>query len=149
MQLAARGNMRGAERWFRHAMEMGNIQAIRGLGDVKLSGGDLQAAAEYYQQAIGRGDIIATYQLSTVYIRQDAPGKAEQLLRGMLDTRFDFRDRPEKEEEALGRAARQLGFLLEDQGKTKEAEDMYETATRYGIADASHDLARLREERDE
>jgi tetratricopeptide (TPR) repeat protein len=149
IHLAARGDMRGAELWFGYAKEMGNIPAIRGLGDVKQSEGDLHGATQYYQQAIDRGDIIAMYQLSVVYIKQHEPGEAEQLLRRMLDTRFDFRDRPEKEEEALGRAARQLGFLLETQGQTEEAEQMYETASRYGITDARYDVARLLEKLNE
>jgi TPR repeat protein len=148
IQLAARGDMQGAERWFRHAMEMGNVAAVRGLGDVKQSEGDLNDATQYYQQAIDRGDTIAMYQLSRVYLKQHKPGKAEQLLRGMLEKRSDFRDRPEREEEALGRAARELGRLLENQGKTEEAREMYETATDYGVTEARYDLARLDEKRD-
>jgi TPR repeat protein len=149
-QLAARRDMQGAQRWFRHAMEMGNVAAIRMLGDVKRSVGDLHGAAQYYQQSIDRGDIIAMYLLSFVYLKQDEPGKAEQMMRRMLDTRFDFRDRSEDEEDALGRAARELGLLLKSRDENEEAAHWFETATRYGIiTNAKGDLARLMQKRDE
>jgi TPR repeat protein len=143
-QLAARGHMQDAERWFGHAMHMGNIEAIRGLGDVKRSQGEMRQAAEYYQQAIDRGDIIAMRQLSTVYLAQE-PDKAEQLLRRMLDEIFDFRDRSESEEEALGLAAGDLGLLLHNRGDTKEAEHWYEIAANFGNTEATHYLSRLKE----
>jgi TPR repeat protein len=144
-QLAARRDMQRAERWFRHAMDMGNVAAIRMLGDVKRSVGDLRGAAQYYQQSIDRGDIIAMYLLSLVYLKQDEPGKAEQMLRRMLDTQFDFRDRSENEEDALGRAARELGLLLKSRDENEEAAHWFETATHYGIITNSRgDLAVVR-----
>lgn len=147
-QLAVRGDMRRAEHWYRDAMEMGNIPAIRGLADVRHSQGDLLGAIQYYQQAIGHGDIIAMYQLSVVHIEQHEPGKAEHLLRELLDTPPEFGD-PREREETLGRAAHKLGLLLEDRGESKEAEQMYETASRYGITGASYDLGRRLEKSEE
>ncbi|TDD75373.1 tetratricopeptide repeat protein [Actinomadura darangshiensis] len=142
-QLASRGNVPGAEPWFRHAMEMGNVTAIRALGDVKRSQGKLREAAEYYRQAIDAGDILGMQQLANIHIKQHEPEKAEQILREMLEELFDFRDRSETEEEALGQAAHHLGLLLQNRGATEEAQDYYKIAATLGNTDAANKLARL------
>ncbi|MGH6654331.1 MAG: hypothetical protein ACRDVE_03895 [Actinocrinis sp.] len=142
-QLAARDDVRGAERWFRHAAQMGDVTAMRALGDVQHYLGDTKSAARSYQQAIDRGDLIAMRQLAHVHVDQD-PAEAERLLTRMLDALFDFRDRSDEEDRALGMASRELGSLLEDRGQTEEAAHWFEVAINLGDPEARHYLARLR-----
>lgn len=143
-QLASRGDMENAERWYRHAMELGNTEAARALGDVLYVKGDLKGARTYYQHAADQGDVSAMVSLGFICLPGD-PEKAERWFRSVLKDANVIRDRPEAESRAMTLAKFNLACLLDQQGKVEEAEHWYEQAAHADNTDAMYNLGRLLE----
>lgn len=150
-----------ALKWVEDAAEKGFAPALTCLGTIYLDGVSLtyldrvslqerkidpsnEKAIELYEEAIKKGDILAKYQLSSIYYKMgdDFKNKVESLLKEIVND--------PKSEQALGKrrlgiAAHKLAFIYDEgffkgQYLKKIVENAYEKAISLGNVKAKHNL---------
>ncbi|MFG2143271.1 tetratricopeptide repeat protein [Streptomyces sp. NPDC048696] len=128
-----RGDLAGAERWYRRAVEHRVAVAFNNLGMVALQRGDTEQAERWYRQAMDEGDWAAAVGLGALAAGRGDTGQAETLWKLALDN-------------GQPNAAQNLAILLRRQGRTAEAEQLWARAAEAGNAEAAVHLGFLRHE---
>ncbi|GAB3958979.1 hypothetical protein GCM10029978_005090 [Actinoallomurus acanthiterrae] len=139
--LARSGDGQAAERWFRHAVDLGRTPSMNALGGLLHQRGATEEAMSWFRDAADRGHLPARLNLGLILRDTGALEEAEDWLREAADTLVT----PKLEEQHTARvmAMFHLGDLLERQGSAAEAEQRYEFAAEWGHVDAMRALARL------
>jgi TPR repeat protein len=134
--LEERGDMNGAENWYRKAAENGAPYAAYNLAVVLAGKGDQVEAEDWYRRAANAGDEDAANNLGVILDERGQSAEAEQWYRKAAQAG-----------QAL--AAHNLAEVFEDRGDMQEAEQWYRKAADDGESDDAFTLAQILEERGE
>jgi TPR repeat protein/pimeloyl-ACP methyl ester carboxylesterase len=143
IRLARQGDMDAAERWYRYAVDLGQLDAMTGLADVLRQRGDAEEAMSWYRKAADSGEIRAQVSLGAKLSETGDLEEAERWLKGAATMVYVGEARTKYIAKAQVDASYNLAILLRRQGRDDEAEKWFQRAAEEGDVDAMYNLGRM------